>query len=201
MFSDGLPLKPGGIPKPRLGPSSALRRGAATPSKKSHKKKKRPNKGKPVVAAPGQAEGAFTMKNAIGSADVAGNATPRMGKECYGRSFEKTRAIENATKRSSDRELKAMFGISDSKSEPESSMMPGDIEDVPNGDRPLHNPRSAAAANFSDRRDEWMRQGQSLKRYHYVPRLVTFMPAIGDCPVELDKSDDKRRTYAVNFQQ
>eukprot|EP00959_Pyramimonas_sp_CCMP1952_P195462 4086979-Pyramimonas_sp.AAC.1 len=27
------------------------------------------------------------------------------------------------------------------------------------------------------------------------------MPAIGDCPVELDKLDDKRRTYAVNSQQ
>eukprot|EP00959_Pyramimonas_sp_CCMP1952_P334620 7007369-Pyramimonas_sp.AAC.1 len=46
-----------------------------------------------------------------------------------------------------------------------------------------------------------MRQGQSLTRYHYVPRLVTFMPAIGDCPVELDKLDDERRTYAVNSQQ
>eukprot|EP00959_Pyramimonas_sp_CCMP1952_P177457 3709453-Pyramimonas_sp.AAC.1 len=42
MFSDGLPLKPGGILKPRLGPSSALRRGAAIPSKKSNKKKQAP---------------------------------------------------------------------------------------------------------------------------------------------------------------
>eukprot|EP00959_Pyramimonas_sp_CCMP1952_P097349 2035001-Pyramimonas_sp.AAC.1 len=47
MFSDGLPLKPGGILNPRLGPCSALRRGAAIPSKKSNQKKKRPNKGKP----------------------------------------------------------------------------------------------------------------------------------------------------------
>eukprot|EP00959_Pyramimonas_sp_CCMP1952_P394785 8271733-Pyramimonas_sp.AAC.1 len=66
MFSDGLPLKPGGILKPRLGPSSALRRGAVVPGKKMNKKKKkRPNKGKPIVhyampistsAAPGGAQ-------------------------------------------------------------------------------------------------------------------------------------------------
>eukprot|EP00959_Pyramimonas_sp_CCMP1952_P157135 3285935-Pyramimonas_sp.AAC.1 len=43
-FSDGLPLGPGGILKPRLGPSSALRRGAVAPSKKMNKKQKRPNK-------------------------------------------------------------------------------------------------------------------------------------------------------------
>eukprot|EP00959_Pyramimonas_sp_CCMP1952_P255686 5340628-Pyramimonas_sp.AAC.1 len=52
MFSDGLPLKPGGGLKPRLGPSSALRRGAVAPSKKMNKKKKRLNKGKPAVHSP-----------------------------------------------------------------------------------------------------------------------------------------------------
>eukprot|EP00959_Pyramimonas_sp_CCMP1952_P403590 8457165-Pyramimonas_sp.AAC.1 len=46
-----------------------------------------------------------------------------------------------------------------------------------------------------------MRQGQNLTRHHYVPRIVTFMPTIGDCPVELDKLDDQRRTHAVNSQQ
>eukprot|EP00959_Pyramimonas_sp_CCMP1952_P019363 409253-Pyramimonas_sp.AAC.1 len=102
MFSDGLPLKPGGILKPRLGPSSALRRGADMPSKKSNNKKKRPNKGKPVVAAPGQAEEAFAIANAPGSADGAGNITPLKIKEGYSRSSEKTRAIENTTNRSSD---------------------------------------------------------------------------------------------------
>eukprot|EP00959_Pyramimonas_sp_CCMP1952_P090352 1891273-Pyramimonas_sp.AAC.1 len=59
MFSDGLPLKPGGILKPRLGPSSAFRRGAVVPSAKMNKKKKRPNKGKPVAAAPGKAAEAY----------------------------------------------------------------------------------------------------------------------------------------------
>eukprot|EP00959_Pyramimonas_sp_CCMP1952_P060426 1262224-Pyramimonas_sp.AAC.1 len=57
------------------------------------------------------------------------------------------------------------------------------------------------AANVSDKRDAWERQGQSLKRCHYVPRLVTFMPAVGHCLVELNKLDDKRRTCAVNPQQ
>eukprot|EP00959_Pyramimonas_sp_CCMP1952_P033048 693226-Pyramimonas_sp.AAC.1 len=102
MFSDGLPLKPGGVLKPRPGPSSALRRGAAMSSKKSNKKKKRPNNGKPAVAAPGQTEEALTMTNAISSADVAGNIIPRKGKEGYSGSSEKTRAIENTTERSSD---------------------------------------------------------------------------------------------------
>eukprot|EP00959_Pyramimonas_sp_CCMP1952_P418005 8757715-Pyramimonas_sp.AAC.1 len=41
-FSDGLPLEPGGFLKPRLGPSSALRREAAISSKKSNKHKKAP---------------------------------------------------------------------------------------------------------------------------------------------------------------
>eukprot|EP00959_Pyramimonas_sp_CCMP1952_P468420 9493226-Pyramimonas_sp.AAC.1 len=123
-FADGLPLKPGGILKPRLGPSSGLRRGAAMPRKKSNKKKKRPNKGKPAAAAPGQAEEVLAIANAISSADVAGNITPRKGKEGYGKGSEKTRAIENTTKRRSDREMKTTFGISDSESEPGPSMRP-----------------------------------------------------------------------------
>eukprot|EP00959_Pyramimonas_sp_CCMP1952_P385079 8070491-Pyramimonas_sp.AAC.1 len=51
-FSGGLRLEPGGILKPRLGPSSALRRGVVAPSKKMNKKKKRPNRGKPTVHSP-----------------------------------------------------------------------------------------------------------------------------------------------------
>eukprot|EP00959_Pyramimonas_sp_CCMP1952_P224724 4699121-Pyramimonas_sp.AAC.1 len=75
-------------------------------------------------------------------------------------------------------------------------MMPENLEDVLIKNHPLPNPQSAAAATFSDKRGEWARQGQSLKRWHSVPRLVTFMPAIGDCPADLEKFDDKRRTYA-----
>eukprot|EP00959_Pyramimonas_sp_CCMP1952_P277469 5800585-Pyramimonas_sp.AAC.1 len=71
-----------------------------------------------------------------------------------------------------------MFGISDSESESEPSMRPENREAAFNDDRPLHNPHSAVAANFSDKRDKWMRQGQNLRRHHYVPRLVTFMPTV-----------------------
>eukprot|EP00959_Pyramimonas_sp_CCMP1952_P274391 5735512-Pyramimonas_sp.AAC.1 len=74
-------------------------------------------------------------------------------------------------------------------------------EAASNDGRPLHSPHSAVAANYADKRDEWMRQGLNLTRHHYVPRLATFMPTIGDCPVKLDKLDDKRRTYAVKSQQ
>ena len=52
LFSDGLPLKPGGILKPSVGPKSAIRRGAVVPSKKTFKKKKRPTKGKPADSKP-----------------------------------------------------------------------------------------------------------------------------------------------------
>jgi hypothetical protein len=100
------------------------------PSKKSNKKKKRPNKGKPVVAAPGQAVEAFAVANAPGSADDAGNITPLKINEGCSRSSEKTRAIENTTKRSSDREMKTVFDITDSESEPDISMMPETMEDV-----------------------------------------------------------------------
>eukprot|EP00959_Pyramimonas_sp_CCMP1952_P445632 9330102-Pyramimonas_sp.AAC.1 len=81
--------------------------------------------------------------NAISSADVAGNITPRKGKEGRGRSSEKTRAIENTTKMSSDREMKTTFGISDSESEPEPSMRPENMEVGSNEDHPLHSPHSA----------------------------------------------------------
>ena len=60
MFSDGLPLKPGGILKPSLGPKSGLRRGAVVPSKKMNKKKKRPNKGKPAASSPPPGGGGAT---------------------------------------------------------------------------------------------------------------------------------------------
>eukprot|EP00959_Pyramimonas_sp_CCMP1952_P089032 1862878-Pyramimonas_sp.AAC.1 len=80
MFSDGLPLKPGGILKPRLGPGSGLRRGSVAPSKKMDEKKKRPNKGKSIVhtskpinipAAPGGAIYPAGTKAAPGKAVVA----------------------------------------------------------------------------------------------------------------------------------
>eukprot|EP00959_Pyramimonas_sp_CCMP1952_P334513 7005457-Pyramimonas_sp.AAC.1 len=58
----------------------------------------------------------------------------------------------------------------------------------------------AAVANFQDGRDQWTQRGQSLKRWHFVPRLVTFIPANTDCPIDPDWLDDRRRTYAINTQ-
>eukprot|EP00959_Pyramimonas_sp_CCMP1952_P104819 2190902-Pyramimonas_sp.AAC.1 len=57
---------------------------------------------------------------------------------------------------------------------------------------------AAAVANFQERRDQWTQHGQSLKRWHFVPRLVTFTPANADCPVDPDRLDDRRRIYAIN---
>eukprot|EP00959_Pyramimonas_sp_CCMP1952_P425275 8908179-Pyramimonas_sp.AAC.1 len=71
-----------------------------------------------------------------------------------------------------------MLDITDSENESDTSMMPENMEDILNKNHPLPNPQSAAAANFSNKKDAWVRQGQSLKRWHSVPRLVTFMPAI-----------------------
>eukprot|EP00959_Pyramimonas_sp_CCMP1952_P346786 7263431-Pyramimonas_sp.AAC.1 len=56
---------------------------------------------------------------------------------------------------------------------------------------PPHLP-PAAAASFPDRKDTWTQQGQSLKRWHFVPRLVTFMPVTSDCPIGPERLDDRR---------
>eukprot|EP00959_Pyramimonas_sp_CCMP1952_P061613 1287608-Pyramimonas_sp.AAC.1 len=48
----GLPLKPGGVLKPKLGAQSELRNGGKIPSKKAKKKLTRQNKGKPPADSP-----------------------------------------------------------------------------------------------------------------------------------------------------
>eukprot|EP00959_Pyramimonas_sp_CCMP1952_P271283 5671458-Pyramimonas_sp.AAC.1 len=58
----------------------------------------------------------------------------------------------------------------------------------------------AAVANFQGRTDMWTQRGQRLKRWHFVPRLAAFMPASTDCPIDPDRLDDRRRTYAVHAQ-
>ena len=70
MFEDGLPLKPGGILKPTLGPRSQIRQGGKLKSKTAHKKK-RPGKGKPGItgATGGQAAGAPQAAVAEGATD------------------------------------------------------------------------------------------------------------------------------------
>eukprot|EP00959_Pyramimonas_sp_CCMP1952_P380683 7975821-Pyramimonas_sp.AAC.1 len=62
----------------------------------------------------------------------------------------------------------------------------------------LHLPPAAAAANCQNRRGHWTQRGQSLKRWHFVPILVTLTPVNTDCPVDPDKLGDRRGTYAIN---
>eukprot|EP00959_Pyramimonas_sp_CCMP1952_P356510 7465890-Pyramimonas_sp.AAC.1 len=94
-----------------------------------------------------------------------------------------------------------MFDMTDSENESDTSMLPKNMEDILTNNRFLPHPPPAAAASYPDKKDTWIQQGQSVKRWHSVPRLVTFMPAIGDCPVGPEKLDDRRRTCAVNIQQ
>eukprot|EP00959_Pyramimonas_sp_CCMP1952_P281604 5886049-Pyramimonas_sp.AAC.1 len=109
-------------------------------------------------------------------------------------------------------EMRAMFDITDSGSESDTSnpskamceerssaepVNAEQAEDVLGYNLlPPHLP-PAAVANFQGRRDQWTQRGQSLKRWHFVPRLVTFTPANTDCPVDPDRLDDRRRTYAT----
>eukprot|EP00959_Pyramimonas_sp_CCMP1952_P382021 8005125-Pyramimonas_sp.AAC.1 len=72
------------------------------------KKNLRPNKGKPVVAAPGKAVEAYVPSAAafVRASGLAEDARNRG-------SSEKTRAVESITKKSSDREMRAMFDMPD----------------------------------------------------------------------------------------
>eukprot|EP00959_Pyramimonas_sp_CCMP1952_P088295 1847166-Pyramimonas_sp.AAC.1 len=83
-----------------------------------NKKKKRPNKGKPVVAAPGKAVVACApskaaVANAPGLAVEAGDNVPIVTEEGYSRSSEKIRTMEDIITKSSDREMKATFDMTD----------------------------------------------------------------------------------------
>eukprot|EP00959_Pyramimonas_sp_CCMP1952_P354582 7427586-Pyramimonas_sp.AAC.1 len=83
--------------------------------------------------------------------------------------------------------------------EERSSVEPVNIEQDMFGYNLLHpHLPPAAVSNFQDRRDQWTQHGQSLKRWDFVPRLVTFIPANTDCPVDPDRLDDRRRIYAIN---
>eukprot|EP00959_Pyramimonas_sp_CCMP1952_P298031 6234375-Pyramimonas_sp.AAC.1 len=137
-----------------------------------------------------------------------------MKEEGFSRSSEKTRAMEEITKKSSDREMKGMFGMTDSGTESDTSVLSKEVreehscneparhsEEMPGHDLLLPHIPPAAVASFQDRTDMWTQQGQSLKSLHFVPRLVTFMPANSDCPIGPERLDDRRRTSAINTQQ
>eukprot|EP00959_Pyramimonas_sp_CCMP1952_P289888 6062832-Pyramimonas_sp.AAC.1 len=93
--------------------------------------------------------------------------------------------MEGIIKKSSEVEMRATFGITDSEPESNTSNLakgmreersdvePVDVEQAMLGYNLLL-PRlpPAAAANFQDRKDQWTQRGQSLKRWRFVPRLV-----------------------------
>eukprot|EP00959_Pyramimonas_sp_CCMP1952_P040623 849419-Pyramimonas_sp.AAC.1 len=110
-------------------------------------------------------------------------------------------------------EMREMFDIADSGSETDTSNLSKAMRDERSSVEPVNTEQAgdllgynlllphlppAAAANGQHRRDQWTQQGQSLKRWHFVPRLVTFTPANTDCPVDPDSLEDRRRTYAIN---
>eukprot|EP00959_Pyramimonas_sp_CCMP1952_P210879 4412803-Pyramimonas_sp.AAC.1 len=77
-----------------------------------------------------------------------------------------------------------MFDMTDSETESDTSILPKNTEDFPDHNLLRPHPPPAAAASFPGKKGTWTQRGQSLKRWHSVLRLVTFMPAIGDCPVD-----------------
>eukprot|EP00959_Pyramimonas_sp_CCMP1952_P394867 8273557-Pyramimonas_sp.AAC.2 len=91
--------------------------------------------------------------------------------------------------------------MTDGDNESATLMFPKNMEDISNHNLLLSHPHPAAAASSPGKKDTWAKQGQSLKRWHSAPRLATFMPSISDCPVDPEKLDDRRHTYAVNTQQ
>eukprot|EP00959_Pyramimonas_sp_CCMP1952_P257580 5381817-Pyramimonas_sp.AAC.1 len=84
--------------------------------------------------------------------------------------------MEDITTNISNREMKAMFDMTDSGSESYTSILPRNTEDIPGHNLFLPRPPPAAVASFLGKKDTWTQRGQSLKRWHFVPRLVTFMP-------------------------
>ena len=78
MFSDGLPLKPGGIIKPHIGPKAAVRPGAVVPSKKMNKKK-RAGKGKPPVQVAGSIQNPLKYESPSAPAPAGVVADPNPG--------------------------------------------------------------------------------------------------------------------------
>eukprot|EP00959_Pyramimonas_sp_CCMP1952_P042524 889029-Pyramimonas_sp.AAC.2 len=128
-------------------------------------KKKRPNKGKPVVAAPSKAAVACApsvaaIANASSLAVDAGNTTPIMTEEGYSRSSEKTRTVENITTKSSDREMKAMLDMTDSETESDPSILQKNTEDIPGHNLLISHPPPAGAAIFLNKKDMWTKRGQ-----------------------------------------
>eukprot|EP00959_Pyramimonas_sp_CCMP1952_P273611 5719118-Pyramimonas_sp.AAC.1 len=75
-----------------------------------------------------------------------------MTEEGYSRSSEKTRTMESITTKSSNREMKAMFDMTDSGTESDASILPRNTEDIPDHNLLFPHPPPAAAASFPCKR-------------------------------------------------
>eukprot|EP00959_Pyramimonas_sp_CCMP1952_P332810 6969220-Pyramimonas_sp.AAC.1 len=90
--------------------------------------------------------------------------------------------------------MRAMFDLTESESE-------SDTSDLPSNVVTSHNPSQLTPSKKNARlnkKDHWTQHGQSLRRWHFVPRLVALTPVTIDCPVDPGRLADQRRTYAIN---
>eukprot|EP00959_Pyramimonas_sp_CCMP1952_P060457 1263068-Pyramimonas_sp.AAC.1 len=112
--------------------------------------------------------------------------TPVTTEEGSRKSSDISRTMDEITEKSSEIEMRAMFAITDSGTESDTSNLlkemvaerssgePVNIEqDMLGYNLILPHLPPAAVANFQDRREQWTQRGQSRKRWHFVPRLVT----------------------------
>eukprot|EP00959_Pyramimonas_sp_CCMP1952_P447368 9367171-Pyramimonas_sp.AAC.1 len=68
-----------------------------------------------------------------------------VAEEGYSRSSERTRTMDTITKKSSDREMKTIIDMTDSENEPDTSMLPKNMEYISNRNLLLPHPPPAAA--------------------------------------------------------
>eukprot|EP00959_Pyramimonas_sp_CCMP1952_P276019 5769506-Pyramimonas_sp.AAC.1 len=61
--------------------------------------------------------------------------------------------MEDITTKGSNREMKAMFDMTDSGTESDTSILPREAEYIPDHDLLIPHPPPAAAANFLDKKD------------------------------------------------
>eukprot|EP00959_Pyramimonas_sp_CCMP1952_P270129 5646998-Pyramimonas_sp.AAC.1 len=68
--------------------------------------------------------------------------------------------MEEIITKSSNREMKAMFDMTDSGTESDTLILPRDTEDIPDHNLLLPHAPPAAVASFLDKKDTWTQQGQ-----------------------------------------
>eukprot|EP00959_Pyramimonas_sp_CCMP1952_P069638 1453757-Pyramimonas_sp.AAC.1 len=85
----------------------------------------------------------------------------------------------------------------DEQSQPE-PVNPEQEEDALGYNLLIPNLPPAAADNFQKKKGHLTQRGNSLRRWHFVPRLVTLTSVNTYCPVDPDRLADQRRTYAIH---